>query len=165
MGSDSALAAQWRQRYETVAGDAERLREENRLLRAARRGAAGPDLAAKYDDLKREYKLYRENARKALKESDAAGTAAPRALDALGDRGDRRRPPPRGAHPEGDKFAYLKNLMTKYLGTADPDAKEHMERAVMMVLGYTDDEKARILADRDASGSGLAPAGLAAWWG
>ena len=30
---------------------------------------------------------------------------------------------------------------------------------------YTDDEKARILADRDASGSGLAPAGLAAWWG
>ena len=69
------------------------------------------------------------------------------------------------AGAETEKIAYLKNLMTKYLGTADPDAKEHMERAVMMVLGYTDDEKARILADRDASGSGLAPAGLAAWWG
>ena len=83
---------------------------------------------------------------------DAAAAAAPPAIA----------PPP--FEPE-DRFVYLKNLMTKYLGTAAPDAREHMERAVMMVLGYADDEKARILADRDASGAGLAPAGLAAWWG
>ncbi|KAH8043385.1 hypothetical protein JL721_13157 [Aureococcus anophagefferens] len=112
------------------------LRDRRRRRGAPPRGEPAAAVAARrhgpdsrwYDDLKREYKLYRENARKALKESDAAGTAAPRALDALGDRATAGRPP-RARAPEGDKFAYLKNLMTKYLGTADPDANTWSARS------------------------------------
>ena len=59
------------------------------------------------------------------------------------------------AREETEKIAYLKNLMTKYLSSSEPSAKAHMERAVMMVLGYTAEEKSRILADRAASESWL----------
>jgi len=167
-GGDASLAGQWRRRYEQCAADRDAAREEARLLKAPKKkGADYAALAAARDELDAEYRLYRANARAALEAAGSRGGGAPGAaaapthkqLEALGRRGPAggggSRRAGRGAGAGEDKIAYLKNLMTKYLSSSEPSAKAHMERAVMMVLGYTAEEKSRILADRAASESWL----------
>ena len=69
------------------------------------------DLALKYDALRREYKLYRANALKALQEQKALAADAAKGLQ-LADLGRRK---PAGNVRENDQMAYLKNLMAQYL--------------------------------------------------
>lgn len=45
-------------------------------------------------------------------------------------------------------MTYLKNLMLKYLCVDELEVKEHMERAILMVLGFSEDEKRRIEEQR-----------------
>ena len=92
------------------------------------------DLALKYDALRREYKLYSANALKALQEQKALAADAAKGLQ-LADLGRRK---PAGNVRENDQMAYLKNLMAQYLVCAEEAPKQHMERAVMTVLGFTD---------------------------
>ena len=49
---------------------------------------------------------------------------------------------------ENDQMAYLKNLMAQYLVCAEEAPKQHMERAVMTVLGFTDSERERVAKKR-----------------
>ena len=48
-----------------------------------------------------------------------------------------------GLEEDNPKLQYLKNLMLKYLGTDEGEAREHMERAIATVLQFS--EKVRII--------------------
>ncbi|KAJ8609475.1 hypothetical protein CTAYLR_005466 [Chrysophaeum taylorii] len=157
LSTDAALAAQWKSRYDAAVDDRDRLQAQVRKLRSA--GADSSEYAAlarDHDELKREFKNYRAQALKALRAQEltnAGSTASssgggPRALDALGDRGAsqarRRERTTRTADDSVAKLQYLKNLMLNYLGSSEAKAKEHMERAIVTVLAFSPDEKARI---------------------
>lgn len=43
-----------------------------------------------------------------------------------------------GFEAENPKLLYLKNLMLKYLGTDEGEAREHMERAIATVLQFSE---------------------------
>ena len=47
-----------------------------------------------------------------------------------------------------DRFAYLRNLMMEFLADPEPDARAHMERAILVVLGFDADDEARLAAKR-----------------
>ena len=117
------------------------------------------DLALKYDALRREYKLYRANALKALQEQKALAADAAKGLQ-LADLGRRK---PAGNVRENDQMAYLKNLMAQYLVCAEEAPKQHMERAVMTVLGFTDSERERVATKRQENEYEQSSA-LAAWF-
>ena len=117
------------------------------------------DLALKYDALRREYKLYRANALKALQEQKALAADAAKGLQ-LADLGRRK---PAGNVRENDQMAYLKNLMAQYLVCAEEAPKQHMERAVMTVLGFTDSERERVAKKRQENEYEQSSA-LAAWF-
>ena len=51
----------------------------------------------------------------------------------------------------------------RYLSSAEPEAKQHMERAVMMVLGFSRAEKDAVLRQR-ATAEAAASSALAAWF-
>lgn len=128
----------------------EELTQENARLQQPRRYDAasasdGPDLATKYDALRREYKLYRANALKALQEQKALAADAAKGLQ-LADLG--RRSKPAGSVGENNRVAYLKNLMAQYLACAEEAPRAHMERAVMTVLGFTAQESERVAKKR-----------------
>lgn len=44
-----------------------------------------------------------------------------------------------GAETSDPKLQYLKNLMIKYLGTDEGEAREHMERAIATVLQFSEE--------------------------
>lgn len=43
-----------------------------------------------------------------------------------------------GLEAQDPKLQYLKNLMLKYLGTDEGEAREHMERAIATVLQFSE---------------------------
>jgi len=143
----------------------EELTQENARLQQPRRYDAasasdGPDLATKYDALRREYKLYRANALKALQEQKALAADAAKGLE-LADLG--RRSKPVGSVGENDRVAYLKNLMAQYLACAEEAPRAHMERAVMTVLGFTAQESERV-AKKRAENEYEQSSALTAWF-
>jgi len=183
---DASVAAKWRQRYEGLLKDREKLASHIRSLTEA--GAESSEYAAlarDYEALQREFKQYRANALKAmrvqeqdLKARNAKAGEERKALDTLGGRSKRgaeqqpsrdgtggdssSKGTPRVRNDEAlAKIQYLKNLMSKYLATSEHKAKEHMERAILMVLGFSDDEKKTILANA-ASANAAGKAGGAA---
>lgn len=44
-----------------------------------------------------------------------------------------------GTETTDPKLQYLKNLMIKYLGTDEGEAREHMERAIATVLQFSEE--------------------------
>ena len=168
-GDDVATAAaKWKERYEKVQKEREKLASQVRSLTDA--GASSSEyagLSRDYDALQKEYKSYRANALKAmrlqeqeLKAAKARALDEKKALDKLGNRSKTKikdAPGAGGGAPDNDraKIHYLKNLMTKYLATTEAKAKEHMERAILMVLGFTDEEKNNINANTSTIASTL----------
>lgn len=155
--AEATLASQWRKRYERAVQDSDKLQAEISALRTA--GADSSEYAAlarDHDQLRKEFKVYRHEALKALRaqeqESNAkAGTVGPRAIEALGDRNARRR----AADESLAKLQYLKNLLLNYLASAEPKAREHMERAIATVLAFNKDELAHISAAKAANAPGF----------
>ena len=47
-----------------------------------------------------------------------------------------------GLEAQDPKLQYLKNLMLKYLGTDEGEAREHMERAIATVLQFSEEVRA-----------------------
>ena len=103
--------------------------------------------------------MYRANALKALQEQKALAADAAKGLQ-LADLGRRK---PAGNVRENDQMAYLKNLMAQYLVCAEEAPKQHMERAVMTVLGFTDSERERVATKRQENEYEQSSA-LAAWF-
>ncbi|CAM9198473.1 unnamed protein product [Phaeothamnion confervicola] len=142
-GNEAALAAQWRQRYEQCVREKEDAQAKLHMLMQGHSGRDGSGagggggggtseaLAAmmqKYADLKDEYRLYRKKAMAAI-----AGSSAT--------------PSPDGAPTADPKLQYLRNLMLKYLTTAEDDgSRAHMERALVTVLQFSANER-RTLED------------------
>lgn len=56
-----------------------------------------------------------------------------------------------GLESQDPKLQYLKNLMLKYLGTDEGEAREHMERAIATVLQFS--EEVRVFGVQFFSGS------------
>ena len=73
---------------------------------------------------------------------------------------DARAPP---LEPE-DRFEYLKNLMMEFLANPDDAAKAHMERAILVVLGFSKDDEKRLL-DKKEEAAKRAAGGLLAFFG
>ena len=184
-GSEAALAAQWRQRYEQCMREKEDVSAKLQMLKSGNGSQRSVDLLKRYQDLKDEYKMYRKKAMEALQEKDVALTQS-QAEANMGVRGIARK----GGQPDDPRMQYLKNLMLKYLCVDELEVlspfararaplrsnrvsararnsfpcsqvKEHMERAILMVLGFTEEEKRRIEVRRWSGvlGSGL-PAAL-----
>eukprot|EP00633_Aureoumbra_lagunensis_P001411 CAMPEP_0197295986 /NCGR_PEP_ID=MMETSP0890-20130614/37206_1 /TAXON_ID=44058 ORGANISM="Aureoumbra lagunensis, Strain CCMP1510" /NCGR_SAMPLE_ID=MMETSP0890 /ASSEMBLY_ACC=CAM_ASM_000533 /LENGTH=522 /DNA_ID=CAMNT_0042772285 /DNA_START=17 /DNA_END=1585 /DNA_ORIENTATION=- len=165
--ADAALAAQWRQRYEGVVAQRDKLASQLKSLSAA--DANSSEYAAlnrEFQDLQREYKQYRSNALKAMRLQEQQMKAAEqkiekKALNALGNRDNgasnevtQQEARPLSPDDAKAKLQYLKNLMAKYLATAQAQPREHMERAIVMVLNFSDDEKAAI-AQQHRAGSAV----------
>lgn len=150
--ADAALAAQWRQRYEAVHLDRKRLED---AVQALKEGGAGSSeyakLARDHDELKRDFKTYRAQAIKALRDDDAPKAT----LDALGDRSRRPRNSSRANDDSTAKLQYLKNLMLNYFAAPDPKAKEHMERAIATVLNFSQEEKSHIDSVKPSAASSI----------
>ncbi|CAN0565936.1 unnamed protein product, partial [Ectocarpus sp. 12 AP-2014] len=81
----------------------------------------------KYQDLKEEYRLYRKKAMHAIQGAGAAGGGGGESLEL-----------------QDPKLQYLKNLMLKYLGTDEGEAREHMERAIATVLQFSEQVRRRV---------------------
>lgn len=148
-GSEAALAAQWRQRYEQAVREKEELAAKLRMGDAAQGVEGNSSDAQKYQALREEYKMYRKKAMEAIKEKDMLLAEATSAAQSEGLRRDAR-----GALNgsaafgqaaiEDPRLQYLKNLMLKYLSTDEFEAKEHMERAIMTVLQFSGAEQAYV---------------------
>ncbi|CAM9514465.1 unnamed protein product [Scytosiphon promiscuus] len=142
-GGDTALAAQWRQRYEKLSLEKEDAMAKLDMFKgdgggsggSGGRGAGGQgeavaSLMKKYQDLKEEYRLYRKKAMDAIQGAGAAGGG--------------------GLESQDPKLQYLKNLMLKYLGTDEGEAREHMERAIATVLQFSEQERQELKEARQA---------------
>jgi hypothetical protein len=131
-GSETALAAQWRQRYEGVVRERDDLRAT--LEMAAQGGGRGGNaqahnaLAQKYASLQEEYALYRKKAMAALKTAGGDGPTA----DGV------------SSGEQGSTLPYVKNLVKNYLCADEPTAKERMERALMTVLKFSPEESGEV---------------------
>uniref|UniRef100_A0A7S2S2V8 GRIP domain-containing protein n=1 Tax=Rhizochromulina marina TaxID=1034831 RepID=A0A7S2S2V8_9STRA len=157
-GSEAALAAQWRQRYEQCSREKAELVAKLSIVStpAEARSTTGDfsSLVKQYEDLREEYKLYRKRAMEAIQEKELllaqSGAAA---LRFAGGRPSRRgaSPVPHPPPLEDPRFQYLKNLMIKYLCTDEFEAREHMERAVMTVLQFSDAEQSFVQERRAES--------------
>ncbi|CAM9963078.1 unnamed protein product [Ectocarpus fasciculatus] len=55
-----------------------------------------------------------------------------------------------GLEVQDPKLQYLKNLMLKYLGTDEGEAREHMERAIATVLQFSEQERQDLKEARQA---------------
>lgn len=51
-----------------------------------------------------------------------------------------------GLELQDPKLQYLKNLMLKYLGTDEGEAREHMERAIATVLQFSEQVRRRVFS-------------------
>eukprot|EP00752_Nemacystus_decipiens_P004528 g4135.t1 len=138
-GGDTALAAQWRQRYEKLSVEKEDAMAKLEMFKgdggggrgAGGQGEAVASLMKKYQDLKEEYRLYRKKAMHAIQGAGAAGGGG-------------------GLEAQDPKLQYLKNLMLKYLGTDEGEAREHMERAIATVLQFSEQERQNLKEARQA---------------
>ncbi|CAM9892204.1 unnamed protein product [Chrysoparadoxa australica] len=137
VGSEVAMATQWRHRYEQCQQEKEELLAKFEMSKGASAASEGyADLMTKYADLKEEYKLYRRKARAALQihgGGDEEGSLDSEQMHMAGS--------------ELAKLQYLKNLMLQYLGTHEITARTSMERAIATVLGFSDEEQ-KVLADK-----------------
>eukprot|EP00903_Cladosiphon_okamuranus_P009800 g9317.t1 len=139
-GGDTALAAQWRQRYEKLSLEKEDAMAKLEMFKgdggggrgAGGQGEAVASLMKKYQDLKEEYRLYRKKAMHAIQGAGAAGGGGG------------------GLEAQDPKLQYLKNLMLKYLGTDEGEAREHMERAIATVLQFSEQERQNLKEARQA---------------
>ncbi|CAM9335920.1 unnamed protein product [Ectocarpus sp. 12 AP-2014] len=146
-GGDTALAAQWRQRYEKLSLEKEDAVAKLDMFKGdggsgsgggrggggGGQGEAVASLMKKYQDLKEEYRLYRKKAMHAIQGAGAAGGGGGESLEL-----------------QDPKLQYLKNLMLKYLGTDEGEAREHMERAIATVLQFSEQERQDLKEARQA---------------
>ncbi|OEU16981.1 hypothetical protein FRACYDRAFT_185478 [Fragilariopsis cylindrus CCMP1102] len=124
-GSDAILASQWRQRYEACLKEKDdavhklqsvQKRDQSHQLQQS--SSSERKYEMKYRDLKESFRLYRKKA----KEIFVSQAAAAATSNIIGE--------------EDSKLSYLKNLMVNYL-TADPEVRDHMEKAIGTVLKFT----------------------------
>lgn len=165
---ETAMAVQWRERYENV------VQEKEALLRQQSQSVKGPsstsqeeggDFEQLYAKLKKEYGMYRKRALQVVEEKElmlseaqkkltAAGIGFEYRSGAAGSFGARRRPSLEAdqesarrnaaASLDGNGAAttdeYLKNIVLKYMCTEQPEVKDHMEKAIATVLKFTPSE-------------------------
>jgi GRIP domain len=136
-GSETMLAAQWRQRYETCLQEKRAL--EERLNSQSSSG--GNDYEAKYRDLKESFRLYRKKAKEIFEAQERGAVPPLNEMDALNIA---------DASSAEAKLSYLKNLMVNYLST-DLAVRDHMESAIGTVLQFSPEEMDRIHARKKAA--------------
>jgi hypothetical protein len=92
----------------------------------------------KYRDLKESFRLYRKKA-KEIFVSQAAAAATSNIIGGTKNAADMmmlQMSQQNSSAEEDSKLSYLKNLMVNYL-TADPEVRDHMEKAIGTVLKFT----------------------------
>ena len=130
---------------------------------AADAASDADELLRKYGDLKEEYKQYRRRAMAAIADKDAALSSAHADLSrglggssgvpggGGGGGGGSRAPARAGAASEDPRFEYLRNLMAQYLSQNEAGARSHIERAIVTVLQFSEQER-RLIESRNAPG-------------
>ena len=162
-GAETALAAQWRKRYEALVKEQQQQqqgeggREEGQGGHRLSLSGSGP-VEERYKELKEEYRLYRKKALEALREKDSLisildreGAGGGRELMREGGRGDANGGGGGGGGGgglEGGTLVYLKNLTEKYFSTESGEIREHTERAMCAVLGFKEEEVRRMKETR-----------------
>jgi hypothetical protein len=173
-GSDAILASQWRQRYEACLKEKDdavhklqsvQKRDQSHQLQqssasfssppnvrggGSKNGGGGSSSSErkyemKYRDLKESFRLYRKKA-KEIFVSQAAAAATSNIIGGTKSAADMMmlQMTQQNSNAEEDsKLSYLKNLMVNYL-TADPEVRDHMEKAIGTVLKFTSSDIAII---------------------
>jgi hypothetical protein len=171
-GSDAILASQWRQRYEACLKEkddavhklqsVEKRNQSHQLQQSSASFSSPPNVRnggggggggssserkyeLKYRDLKESFRLYRKKA-KEIFVSQAAAAATSNSIGGTKTAADMMmlQMSQQNSNAEEDsKLSYLKNLMVNYL-TADPEVRDHMEKAIGTVLKFTPNDIAII---------------------
>ncbi|GAB5035002.1 Hypothetical protein NocV09_02300170 [Nannochloropsis oceanica] len=155
-GAETALAAQWRKRYESLVKQQQQQQGRHDEGQGGHRlslSGSGP-VEERYNELKEEYRLYRKKALEALKEKDSLISILDKESGGGGGGGgggarwDGGRGVSVGGGLEGGILVYLKNLTEKYFSTESGEIREHTERAMCAVLGFKEEEVKRMKALR-----------------
>jgi len=138
-GSEALLAAQWRQRYETLLKEKEdvetklemEMEKSDEIADHHRKVDAGK-YEQKYRDLKESFRVYRKKAKEIFEAQQRGGDVGLLNVSMNAD-----------SSKSEAKLSYLKNLMVNYL-CSDESVREQMEGAIATVLKFTPDEIKRI---------------------
>eukprot|EP00550_Attheya_septentrionalis_P001142 CAMPEP_0198280972 /NCGR_PEP_ID=MMETSP1449-20131203/1005_1 /TAXON_ID=420275 /ORGANISM="Attheya septentrionalis, Strain CCMP2084" /LENGTH=448 /DNA_ID=CAMNT_0043976577 /DNA_START=31 /DNA_END=1374 /DNA_ORIENTATION=+ len=140
--SESLLASQWRQRFETCRSEKEdavakylmQKEKVDALVENRQKSDAGK-YEVKYRDVKESFRLYRKKAKEIFEAQQSGNTG----FLTIPDKGT-----------EEAKMEYIRNLMVNYL-SSDIDVREHMEGAIMTVLNFSPGEIKKIEKRKDES--------------
>mmetsp|Transcript_7766 Transcript_7766/g.11821 ORF Transcript_7766/g.11821 Transcript_7766/m.11821 type:complete len:545 (+) Transcript_7766:141-1775(+) len=138
-GSEALLAAQWRQRYETLLNEKEDLETKLEMetekadeLHDHHRKLDAGKYEQKYRDLKESFRMYRKKAKEIFETQQRGGDVGLLSVSMNAD-----------SSKSDAKLSYLKNLMVNYL-SSDDAVREQMEGAIATVLKFTPQELQRI---------------------
>ncbi len=147
-GSETEIAMQWRKRYEAAIQDKENALAKLDMLRSSGGGdrhvsgsaqSSDKDLHKKYNSLKEEYRLYRKKTMEALNSRDGGTRTGGGGVNLGGDINNE------------SKLPYAKQVFIQFLMTDDLAHKETLERVLMAVLEFSDDEREKVQKTREVS--------------